>query len=203
MWPHLYTSCKTIKNKWRILPQYYTHLLFLPGLFHTAGMLSPSDKKFQYSKKGVGWTSNFNNNPRNWISIGNKRQKCPMLLMMPLLKEIKWWYMLCNTSTLYWIRVLFWGCNVIKLQYTCSGVTSADNQDYCSTIWISRIGLSYGALLFCNLNKRGHIANPSNNVLHTVKQENLAHTYFCANATANTLEQFNFSTRIFYFKKVK
>lgn len=31
-----------------------TLILFLPGLFHTAGMLSPSDKKFQYSKKGVG-----------------------------------------------------------------------------------------------------------------------------------------------------
>lgn len=81
-------------------------ILFLPGLFHAAGMLSPSDKKFQYSKKGVGWTSNFNNNPRNWISIGNKRQKYAGLLMMPLLKEIKWWYT-CSTSALYWNPVLF------------------------------------------------------------------------------------------------
>lgn len=79
----------------------HTLILFLPGLFHAAGMLSPSDKKFQYSKKGVGWTSNFNNNPRNWISIGNKRQKYAGLLMMPLLKEIKWWYT-CSTSALYW-----------------------------------------------------------------------------------------------------
>lgn len=83
-----------------------TLILFLPGLFHAAGMLSPSDKKFQYSKKGVGWTSNFNNNPRNWISIGNKRQKYAGLLMMPLLKEIKWWYT-CSTSALYWNPVLF------------------------------------------------------------------------------------------------
>lgn len=36
---------------------------------------------------------------------------------------------------------------------------------------------------------------------NTVKQENFVHTYFRANACANTSVQINFIARTFYFKK--
>lgn len=36
---------------------------------------------------------------------------------------------------------------------------------------------------------------------YTEKRENLAHTYFSANASAKILKQLNFSERTFYFQK--